>query len=173
MLDSPHVRTAALVILVFLILAMLSRMSAPEVQLDVSVRNGVRKFISKSQQAHAQVTTSAHPVHNLINLTQALSYMNSALDLAAPKHCEQLTGCKVSELHKMMSDQQEETALRLFSFMSPPAPIAPTAPMAPMAPTAHPAMSSTAPSTTISQDQRRTHLSPQWTRLEAAGVSRR
>lgn len=110
---AAHVRTAALVVIVFLILAMLSRMSAPEVQLDITVQHGLNKFINKSQELEQEANNATHPVHRLVYLTQALNYLDSALTLGSPKTCETVTKCKVNTLYSTLSQQQESSALQL------------------------------------------------------------
>jgi hypothetical protein len=111
----PFIKTAALVVILFLIMALLSRMSASEVPLGpVEVQRSVRTLIQKSQDAALRVTTSAHPVHNLVNTTQALDYLESVLTLTDPKTCEELTGCKVNDVIAGLTQQQETAAASLY-----------------------------------------------------------
>jgi hypothetical protein len=117
-----YVRTAALVVIVFLILALLSRMSAPEVQLDMSIQHGVRQLVSKSQEAHARANTSNHPVHYLLNLTEGLNYLDAAFTLTNPKYCKTITKCDVQELYNTLLQQQEAAALRFLVPVPPPPP---------------------------------------------------
>lgn len=105
------VRTVGLTVVVFLILALLSRMSAPEVHLDVSVQHVLRQFVSKSQQLEQSAAQSNHPVHRLIHLTQAVNYLDAAFAMGSAKSCEKLTQCKVSELYQSLVTQQENAAL--------------------------------------------------------------
>ena len=116
---AAHVRTAALVVIVFLILAMLSRMSAPEVQLDITVQHGLKKFVNKSQELEQEANNATHPVHRLVYLTQALNYLDSALTLGSPKTCETVTKCKVTTLYSTLSQQQEHLALQLKNMLVP------------------------------------------------------
>jgi hypothetical protein len=109
----PLVRTSGLVVVIFLILALLSRMSAQEVQLDVTVQHGLRQYVSKSQELQQQAGDSTHPVHRLVHLTQALNYLDAAFTLSNPKNCETVTKCKVSDLYTQLSQQQETVALQL------------------------------------------------------------
>lgn len=109
------VKTAALVVILFLIMALLSRMSAPEVSLGpVDVQRSVKQLVQKAQDAAQRVNPSAHPVHNLVNLTQALTHLESALALTGPKNCEALTGCKMQDTMTHLSQQQETAAAALY-----------------------------------------------------------
>lgn len=109
------IKTAALVVILFLIMALLSRMSAPEVSLGpVEVQRSVKQLVQKSQDAAQRVNLSAHPVHNLVNLTQALDYLETTLMLTGPKKCEALTGCKVQETMANLTQQQESAAASLY-----------------------------------------------------------
>lgn len=120
---AAHVKTAALVVIVFLILAMLSRMSAPEVQLDLTVQHGLNKFVTKSQELEQEANNATHPVHRLVYLTQALNYLDSAFALSSPKTCEAVTKCNVNNLYSTLSQQQESSALQLKHMLTPqPAP---------------------------------------------------
>lgn len=132
---APCVKTAALVVIVFLILAMLSRMSAPEVQLDLTVQHGLNKFVTKSQELEKESNNAANPVHRLVYLTQALNYLDSALTLGSPKTCEAVTKCNVNSLYSTLSQQQESLALQLKHMLTPQPPIATQAhPQPPIAP---------------------------------------
>lgn len=116
---AAHVKTAALVVIVFLILAMLSRMSAPEVQLDVTVQHGLNKFVTKSQELEQEANNATHPVHRLVYLTQALNYLDSAFTLSSPKTCETVTKCNVNNLYSTLSQEQESSALQLKQMLTP------------------------------------------------------
>jgi hypothetical protein len=111
---TAHVRTAAIVIVVFLILALLSRMSAPEVQLDVTVQHSLNKLVSKSQElTNVANQSSTHPVHRLVYLTQAVNCLDSALLLANPKTCEKVTKTNVQDVYTPLAQQQETLALQI------------------------------------------------------------
>lgn len=114
------VKTAALVVILFLIMALLSRMSAPELQLDVGVQHSVKKLVSKSQEAAAQTQNQSHPVHMYLHSTNALSQLDAALTLVTPKQCETLTGCKVNELYNHLVQAQEAAANALYFLQHPP-----------------------------------------------------
>lgn len=108
------IKTAALVVILFLILALLSRMSAPEVSLELGVQHGVKKLVQKSQDAALRLQVPSHPVHNLVNATQALYYLDSALTLTSAQHCETITGCKVNDLYNNLVQKQEAAAAALY-----------------------------------------------------------
>lgn len=118
----PLIKTAALVVILFLIMALLSRMSAPELTLDVSVQHGVKKLVQKSQEAAAQLNTSTHPVHHLVHASTALNNLDAAFLLVNPKHCETLTGCSVNELYNNMVQKQEAAANILYMQQQAPMP---------------------------------------------------
>ena len=124
------VKTAAFIVILFLILALLSRMSAPELHLDVGVQHGVRKLVQTGQAAAARVSiNTAHPLHNLVNITSALSYLEAAQTLTSAKHCETLTGCNVHDLYNNLQQQQEAVANGLFmQLQAPPTPPPPPPP---------------------------------------------
>ena len=115
----PYVRTAGLVVILFLILALLSRMSASEVQLDVSVQHGLKKLVTKSTESHNKASQAKHPVHRLVYLTQALNYLDSATALASTKHCENVTKCPVTQLVQQLEQEQEHTAAELAQYITP------------------------------------------------------
>ena len=108
------VKTAALVVILFLIMALLSRMSAPEVHLEVGVQHSVKKLIQKGQEAASNVSESGNAVHNYVHSTNALSHLDAALSIASVKQCEALTGCKVKDVHTQMIQSQENAAHLLF-----------------------------------------------------------
>lgn len=115
------VKTAALVVILFLIMALLSRMSAPELQLDIGVQHSVKKLIQKSQEAASSVnsTGNANPVHNFLHSTNALSHLDAAFTLVTPKQCEILTSCKVNDLYNHLVQTQEAAANALYFLQQP------------------------------------------------------
>lgn len=119
MVIAPFVRTAALVVILFLIIALLSRMSATEVQVEVSVQHVLKKLINKSYESHVRANQAPHPIHKLIHLTQALNYVDSALHLTSVKHCENITKCPVQQFTQQLEQEQENVAVQLSNLIKP------------------------------------------------------
>lgn len=119
-----YVRTAGLVVIVFLILAMLSKMSTPELRMDVGLQQSVKKLITKSQEAQARAEQATNPVHFLLNTNQAMNYLDSALALCSAKNCTTLAGFNVQDNYTAIMQQQENAALRLHYALQQPPPAA-------------------------------------------------
>jgi hypothetical protein len=102
-------------------MALLSRMSAPELQLDIGVQHSVKKLIQKSQEAASSVisTGNANPVHNFLHSTNALSHLDAAFTLVTPKQCEILTSCEVNDLYNHLVQTQEAAANALYFLQKP------------------------------------------------------
>lgn len=112
-----YVRTAGLVVIVFLILAMLSRMSTPELRLDVSIQHGVKTLVNKSQEAQTRAANATNPVHFLLNTNQAINYLDAAQTLCSSKHCNTIAGFNVQDNYNAVVQQQENAALKLHYFL--------------------------------------------------------
>ena len=116
-----YVRTAGLVVIVFLILAMLSKMSTPELRMDMGLQQSVKKLITKSQEAQARAEQTTNPVHFLLNTNQAINYLDSALVLCSAKNCTTIAGFNVQDNYMTIMQQQENAALQLHYALNQPA----------------------------------------------------